>query len=92
MGTRIASAMAATRTLTTAATPTAIRTTARARPGSPLPTSIATRRTEAMSIPKRVAAPTTNASWVIRVICPKAGEPFPNARAIRMLIPKLAVT
>ena len=68
MGTASASASAATSTLTTAATPTAIRTTARARPGSPLPTSIATRRTEAMSIPKRVAAPTTNASCVIRVI------------------------
>ena len=68
MGTSSASTIAATSTLTAAATATAILTTARARPGAPLPTSIATRRTEAMSIPNRVAAPTTNASWVINVI------------------------
>ena len=45
-----------------------------------------------MSIPNRVAAPTTKASWVARVICPRAPEPFPNARAIRMFIAKLAIT
>ena len=71
---------------------TAIRTIARALPPVPLPTSIATRRTAAMSMPNRVAAPTTNASCVATVICPNAADPLPNACAIRMFIPKLAIT
>ena len=82
----------ATTTLTTAAISMARRTMARERPALFWPTSIATRRTAAMSIPKRVAAPTTNASWVMSVICPNADGTFLKARAMRMFIAKLATT
>jgi uncharacterized protein YndB with AHSA1/START domain len=92
IGPAASSATTATTTDTTNAIETARRTIARERPGEPLPTSIATRRTAAMSIPNRVAAPATNASCVISVICPKAADPAPNARATRMFIAKLATT
>ena len=85
-------AITATTAETTSAIITAIRTIARIRPPAAWPISIATRRTAAMSIPNRVAAPMTNASCVATVICPKAADPSPNACAIRMFIPKLAMT
>ena len=81
-----------TTTDTVSAIVTAMRTIARDLPPVPLPTSIATRRTAAMSMPNRVAAPTTNASCVATVICPNAADPLPNAWAIRMFIAKLAIT
>src|SRR4051794_11108261 len=69
---------------------TAWRTTPRTRPRSPFPTSIATMRTAAMSIPKRVAAPPMNASWVARVTT--ASERAPCVRAMKMFVPRLART
>ena len=60
------------------------------RPGSPLPTSMATLRTAAMSIPNRVAAPPMNANWVARVITPRASGPI--SREMRTLLPSEAAT
>src|SRR5438045_376830 len=56
MGPASTNAIAPTVTLTSAAMATAMRTMARALPPAPRPTSIATRRTAAMSIRNRRAA------------------------------------
>src|SRR5439155_2878882 len=83
-------AATATTPLTTAATAAARRTTGRARPAAPLPTSIATSRVAAMSIPNRVAAPPMKANCVARVTTPRAEGPSP--REITMLAPREATT
>src|SRR6266536_2318694 len=83
-------AATATTPLTTAATAAARSTTGRARPAASLPTSIATSRVAAMSIPNRVAAPPMKANWVARVTTPRAEGPSP--REITMLAPREATT
>ena len=77
---------AATTTLAVAAIADARTMMPRERPDSPAPVSMATWRTAAMSIPKRVPAPTTNASCVASVTSPSATAPSappPKARKIR---------
>ena len=85
--------MTAPAALTTAAIAAARPTTPRTPPGRPFPTSMATSRTAAMSIPNRVPAPATNASWVASVTRPSAVPPAgANAREMRTFAPKLART
>src|ERR671931_1748555 len=60
-------AIAANGSETAAAIQTERRTRPRARRTCPRPARIATRRTFATSIPKRVAAAATNAAWVVSV-------------------------
>ncbi len=73
----------------------AFPTSGRIRPGWPAPTSIATYRTAAISIPNRVPAATMNANCVPIVTMPSATAPAPpppNDRAIRMFAANVPTT
>ena len=63
-------AASANGTETASAIVTDRRTSPRARDGSLRPTKIATSRTLATSMPKRVRAAAMNANWVVRVTTP----------------------
>src|SRR5919108_3112051 len=87
-GSASANTTAPTSTLETVEITEARVTMARTRLRSPCPMSMATRRTDAMSIPNREKYPRTKAPCVAKVTMPKAAGPW--NLVIRTWVPKVA--